>query len=117
MALGNLPGGLRVAPPPVPEAMPRKPPFGGDRELAPMDRLSSARANEGKMAPQLINEAVELLAMAAQRDPNLSAVLAEAMRALNDALDQAMTAPPEEGMGEMPMPPEMPTGGPPTLPV
>jgi hypothetical protein len=82
--------------------------------MEPLDRLSSLRADEGKPAAQLLSEAVEKIAMAAQRDQRLSPIVAEAMRMLNDALDEALTAP--EGEGPPMPPPEMPTGGPPTLP-
>jgi hypothetical protein len=97
--------------------MPPAPPFGGDREMESMDRLSSVRADEGKPAPVLLNEAVSKLAMAAQQDPRLSPMIAEAMRMLNDALDETLTAPPGEMSDMAQMPPEIPTGGPPTLPI
>jgi hypothetical protein len=87
--------------------------------MEPMDRLTSLRADQGKPAAQLINEAVAKLSLAVQQDERLSPMVAEAMRMLNDALDEALTAPPEEGNPEMmgAPPPAMPTGGPPTLPI
>lgn len=103
---------LQVAPPPISEARPE---FAS--EGSPLEQMAGVRGRPGVNPQELVKRAGSLLLQAAQADPRLSAAVAEILRLLTEAMQQAG---PEAGPPMGPQGPAMPPAGPPgpeTLPI